>query len=106
LITAVLALLLLLLQYLIVKELFMMARVAQKDRKVPGFRAQQWYFFFVAAFYLYLRYGSSSRREAGRQSCGRQQAASGKQSSTKQYLKWGSSSRTAGRQPPEFEQQQ
>lgn len=44
------------LQYLIVKELFMMARVAQKDRKVPGFRAQQWYFFFVAAFYLYLRF--------------------------------------------------
>eukprot|EP00882_Tetradesmus_deserticola_P023918 GHRQ01026096.1.p1 GENE.GHRQ01026096.1~~GHRQ01026096.1.p1 ORF type:complete len:236 (+),score=60.47 GHRQ01026096.1:314-1021(+) len=44
------------LQYLIVKELFMMARVAQKDRKVPGFRAQQWYFFFVGVFYLYLRF--------------------------------------------------
>ncbi|KAF6255369.1 phosphatidate cytidylyltransferase [Scenedesmus sp. NREL 46B-D3] len=44
------------LQYLIVKELFMMARVAQKDRRVPGFRAQQWYFFFVGVFYLYLRF--------------------------------------------------
>jgi phosphatidate cytidylyltransferase len=38
-----------------VKELFMLARVAQQDRKLPGFRAQQWYFFFVATFYLYLR---------------------------------------------------
>lgn len=40
-----------------VKELFMLARVAQQDRKLPGFRAQQWYFFAVAAFYLYLRCG-------------------------------------------------
>lgn len=45
----------LLLQFLMVKELFMLARVAQQDRKLPGFRAQQWYFFFVATFYLYLR---------------------------------------------------
>ncbi len=42
-------------QFLMVKELFMLARVAQQDRKLPGFRAQQWYFFFVATFYLYLR---------------------------------------------------
>jgi hypothetical protein len=33
----------------------MLARVSQKDRRLPGFRAQQWYFFFVATFYLYLR---------------------------------------------------
>lgn len=33
----------------------MLARVAQKDKRLPGFRAQQWYFFFVATFYLYLR---------------------------------------------------
>jgi hypothetical protein len=38
-----------------VKELFRLARVAQQDRKLPGFRLQQWYFFAVAAFYLYLR---------------------------------------------------
>lgn len=43
------------LQFLMVKELFMLARVAQQDTKIPGFRAQQWYFFFVATFYLYLR---------------------------------------------------
>jgi CDP-diglyceride synthetase len=48
-------LLLLLLQLLMIKELFHLARVAQKDLKLPGFRAQQWYFFFVATFYLYLR---------------------------------------------------
>eukprot|EP00879_Flechtneria_rotunda_P011161 GHRR01011659.1.p1 GENE.GHRR01011659.1~~GHRR01011659.1.p1 ORF type:complete len:439 (+),score=91.96 GHRR01011659.1:139-1455(+) len=44
------------LQFLMVKELFMLARVAQKDKRIPGFRAQQWYFFFVATFYLYLRF--------------------------------------------------
>eukprot|EP00878_Enallax_costatus_P024221 GHUV01025830.1.p1 GENE.GHUV01025830.1~~GHUV01025830.1.p1 ORF type:complete len:396 (+),score=55.14 GHUV01025830.1:260-1447(+) len=44
------------LQFLMVKELFMLARVAQKDLEIPGFRAQQWYFFFVATFYLYLRF--------------------------------------------------
>lgn len=41
----------------------MLARVAQQDRKLPGFRAQQWYFFFVATFYLYLRYGHGSQQE-------------------------------------------
>lgn len=40
-----------------VKELFRLARVNQQDRKLPGFRLQQWYFFFVAVFYLYLRCG-------------------------------------------------
>lgn len=39
-----------------VRELFALARVAPQERKVPGFRAQQWYFFFVAAFYLYIRF--------------------------------------------------
>jgi hypothetical protein len=43
------------LQHAMVKELFAMARVRQSDRKLPGFRAQQWYFFYVAAFYIYLR---------------------------------------------------
>ena len=41
-----------------VKELFDLARVTQKDDRLPGFRAQQWYFFFVAAFYMYLRCAS------------------------------------------------
>jgi hypothetical protein len=44
------------LQHAMVKELFAMARVRQSDRKLPGFRAQQWYFFYVAAFYIYLRW--------------------------------------------------
>jgi len=39
----------------------MLARVAQQDRKLPGFRAQQWYFFFVATFYLYFRCGHCSQ---------------------------------------------
>eukprot|EP00877_Chromochloris_zofingiensis_P000088 jgi/Chrzof1/1007/Cz01g36180.t1 len=43
------------LQILMTKELFQLARVAQKDHRLPGFRAQQWYFFGVATFYLYLR---------------------------------------------------
>lgn len=34
----------------------MLARIAQQDHKLPGFRAQQWFFFFVATFYLYLRW--------------------------------------------------
>ncbi len=46
----------LLLQTLMVRELFMLARVAQQECKLPGFRAQQWYFFWAAAFWLYLRY--------------------------------------------------
>lgn len=43
-------------QALMVKELFALARVAQQERKLPGFRLQQWYFFIVAAFWLYLRF--------------------------------------------------
>jgi hypothetical protein len=46
-----------------VKELFMLARVAQQDRKLPGFRAQQWYFFFVATFYLYLRSAATRQQQ-------------------------------------------
>lgn len=42
-------------QFLMVGELFKMARVAQESRALPGFRAQQWYFFFVATFYMYGR---------------------------------------------------
>jgi hypothetical protein len=34
----------------------MLARIAQQDHKLPGFRAQQWFFFFVATFYLYFRW--------------------------------------------------
>ncbi|KAL6776365.1 PCT1 [Auxenochlorella protothecoides x Auxenochlorella symbiontica] len=43
-------------QFLMVREVFALARVRQQEKKVPGFRAQQWYFFFVAAFYLYIRF--------------------------------------------------
>ena len=39
-----------------VKELFALARVSQQERHLPGFRAQQWYFAFVAAFWLYIRF--------------------------------------------------
>lgn len=39
-----------------VKELFQLARRAQAEVNLPGFRAQQWYFFFVAGFYLYVRF--------------------------------------------------
>lgn len=42
-------------QVMMVRELFALARVAQQERKLPGFRAQQWYFFFVAAFWMYIR---------------------------------------------------
>lgn len=41
----------------------MLARVAQQDRKLPGFRAQQWYFFFVATFYLYLRSAATRQQQ-------------------------------------------
>jgi phosphatidate cytidylyltransferase len=43
-------------QMMMVKELFALARVAQQERKLPGFRLQQWYIFMVAAFWLYLRF--------------------------------------------------
>lgn len=39
-----------------IKEFFAIARVAQQDRKLPGFRAQQYYFFLVSIFYLYGRW--------------------------------------------------
>jgi phosphatidate cytidylyltransferase len=53
------AMLVLTLQFLMVRELFAMARgaaAAREDRALPGFRQQQWYFFLVAAFYLYGRF--------------------------------------------------
>ncbi|PSC67428.1 phosphatidate cytidylyltransferase [Micractinium conductrix] len=43
-------------QVLMVKELFTLARHAQAERKLPGFRAQQWYFFCVATFWMYIRF--------------------------------------------------
>ena len=43
-------------QTMMVKELFALARVAQEERKLPGFRAQQWYFYGVAALYMYVRF--------------------------------------------------
>ncbi|KAI3434991.1 hypothetical protein D9Q98_003043 [Chlorella vulgaris] len=43
-------------QTMMVKELFTLARHAQAERKLTGFRAQQWYFFFVAAFWTYIRF--------------------------------------------------
>mmetsp|Transcript_11917 Transcript_11917/g.21187 ORF Transcript_11917/g.21187 Transcript_11917/m.21187 type:complete len:467 (-) Transcript_11917:791-2191(-) len=51
-----LLILLMTLQALSVKELFVIARVAQTDRKLPGFRAQQWYFFVIAEFFLMGRF--------------------------------------------------
>lgn len=43
-------------QTIMVQELFQLARVAQRERSLPGFRAQQWYFYFVAAFWVYFRF--------------------------------------------------
>eukprot|EP00889_Picochlorum_renovo_P006011 jgi/Picre1/33041/NNA_008367.t1 len=43
-------------QTVMVKELFQLAREAQRERSLPGFRAQQWYFYFVAAFWVYVRF--------------------------------------------------
>jgi hypothetical protein len=44
-----------------VRELFALARVAQQERKLPGFRAQQWFFFLVAAFWMYIRRASDAQ---------------------------------------------
>jgi phosphatidate cytidylyltransferase len=43
-------------QTIMVKELFQLAREAQRERRLPGFRAQQWYFYLVAAFWVYVRF--------------------------------------------------
>jgi len=43
-------------QTVMVQELFQLAREAQKECSLPGFRAQQWYFYFVAAFWVYVRF--------------------------------------------------
>lgn len=43
-------------QTVMIKELFALARVAQQERKLPGFRAQQWYFYLVAALWVYVRF--------------------------------------------------
>lgn len=42
-------------QWCMVRELFELARKGQQEKLLPGFRAQQWYFFGVATFYVYLR---------------------------------------------------
>ncbi|KAG2448266.1 hypothetical protein HYH02_006850 [Chlamydomonas schloesseri] len=47
----------LLLQFLVARELFRIAYVAEKSkRSLPLLRTQQWYFFFTAVFWLYLRF--------------------------------------------------
>jgi phosphatidate cytidylyltransferase len=51
-----LALLIFGIQTVMVRELFALARVAQRERRLRGFRAQQWYFYLVAAFWTYVRY--------------------------------------------------
>lgn len=38
-----------------VRESFGLSRMDQEERKLPGFRLQQWFFFVVATFYLYFR---------------------------------------------------
>jgi hypothetical protein len=43
---------------MMVKELFTLARRAQAERRLPGFRAQQWFFFGVAAFWVYIRWAA------------------------------------------------
>lgn len=45
-----------LIQWRMVRELFELARKAQQEKNLPGFRAQQWYFFGVATFFVYLRF--------------------------------------------------
>ena len=42
-------------QALMVRESFGLSRMDQEERKLPGFRLQQWFFFVVATFYLYFR---------------------------------------------------
>jgi phosphatidate cytidylyltransferase len=41
-----------------VKELFALARKGQEkqERKIPWFRSQQWYFFFIAVLFVYGRF--------------------------------------------------
>ncbi|KDD76632.1 phosphatidate cytidylyltransferase [Helicosporidium sp. ATCC 50920] len=43
-------------QAMMVRELFALARVSQQENKLPGFRAQQWYFFGVATLWVYIRF--------------------------------------------------
>ena len=49
-------------QVVMCRELFKLARHTgfQEERPLQGTRTQQWYFFFTAAFWLYLRCGSHS----------------------------------------------
>lgn len=43
-------------QVMTIKEVFRLKQMDHEDVKLPGFRWQQWYFFFVATFYLYIRW--------------------------------------------------
>ena len=42
-------------QTMMVRELFALARHAQAEKRLPGFRTQQWYFYLVAAVWVYIR---------------------------------------------------
>lgn len=42
-------------QFLMVKELYKLALVSQKGKRPASLRSQQWYFFWVTAFWIYLR---------------------------------------------------
>ncbi|GLI68865.1 hypothetical protein VaNZ11_013411 [Volvox africanus] len=47
----------LLMQFLVARELFRIAYVAERSkRSLPLLRTQQWFFFFTAVFWLYLRF--------------------------------------------------
>ncbi|KXZ57004.1 hypothetical protein GPECTOR_1g907 [Gonium pectorale] len=44
-------------QFLVARELFRIAYIAERSkRSLPLLRTQQWYFFFTAVFWLYLRF--------------------------------------------------
>jgi hypothetical protein len=55
----------------------MLARIAQQDHKLPGFRAQQWFFFFVATFYLYFRWVGWDRHLSKDAGCRRSRSRGG-----------------------------
>lgn len=48
-----------------VKELFELARRADESLSMPLFRTQQWFFFFVATFYLYGRCAAVTLQNPG-----------------------------------------
>ncbi len=49
-------------QFLVARELFRIAYIAERSkRSLPLLRTQQWYFFFTAVFWLYLRCVAAAR---------------------------------------------